>query len=127
MKVSRWKVDHPTDTKDDEVVGLCSEDKAEGLPATPGVARHRSGGPAPVPVPPEPHHAEDEVVVTKRALKWVKQQMLALLRREDLPEGAQVREVTNPSCCQRKERLSGVPEVFQDPPPHDGSHGSTPW
>ena len=93
LKVSRWKVDHHSDTKDDEVVGLSSEDEAKGLPAAPGVARHRFGGPAPVPVPPEPHLAEDEVVVKKRALKWVKQQVSALLHGEDLPEGAQAREV----------------------------------
>ena len=37
--------------------------------------------------------AEDEVVVKKRALKWVKQQVSALLHGEDLPEGAQAREV----------------------------------
>ena len=93
LKVSRWKVDHHSDTEDDEVVGLSSEGEAEGLPAKPGVARCRFGGPAPVPVPPEPHLAEDEVVV-KRALKWVKQQVLALLCGEDFPEGAQAREVT---------------------------------
>ena len=106
MKVSRWKVDHHSDTEDDEVVGLSSEDEAEGLPATPRVARCRFGGPAPVPVPPEPHLAEDEVVVKKRALKQVKQQVSALLCGEDLPEGAQAREVTevpvsNPCCHQR--------------------------
>ena len=87
-------MEHPTDTEDDEIVGLMSEDKAEGLPATLGVARQRFGGPAQVPVPSEPHPADDEVVVKKKALKWVKQQVLALLRREDLPEGAQAREVT---------------------------------
>ena len=94
LKVSRWKVDHHSDTEDDEAVGLSSEDKAEGLPAAPGVARCRFGGPAPLPVPPEPCLAEDEVVVKKRALKWVKQQVLALLHGEDLPESAQAREVT---------------------------------
>ena len=93
LKVSRWKVDYHSDTKDDEVVGLSSEDEAEALPATPGVARCRFGGPAPVPVPPEPHLAEDEVVVNKRALKWVKQQVSSLLGMEDLPEGAQARQV----------------------------------
>ena len=94
MKVSRWKVDHYSDTEDDKLVGLSSEDKAEGLSATPRVVRHRFGAPAPVLVPPEPHLAEDEVVVKKRALKWDKQQVLTLLHREDLPEGAQAREVT---------------------------------
>ena len=94
MKVSRWKVDHHSDTEDDKAFGLSSEDEAEGLPATPGVARHRFGGPAPVPVLPEPCLAEDEVVAEKRTLKWVKQQVLALLHWEDLPEGAQAREAT---------------------------------
>ena len=93
MKVSRWKVDHHSDTEDDQVVGLSSEDEAEGLPATLRVARCRFGGPAPVPVPPEPYLAEGEIVVKKRALKWVKQQVSALLHGEDLPEGAQARKL----------------------------------
>ena len=99
LKVSRWKVDHNSDTEDNGVVELSSEDEAEGLPATPRVARHRFGGPAPVPVPLEPHLAEDEVVVKKRALKQVKQQVLALLCGEDLPKGAQAREVTDIPCA----------------------------
>ena len=69
LKVSRWKVDHHSDTEDDGDVGLSSEDKAEGMPATPRVARCRFGGPAPVPVPWEPYLAEDEVVVKKRGLE----------------------------------------------------------
>ena len=97
MKVSRWKVDHHSDTEDDE-------DKAEGLPATPRVARCRFGGPAPVPVPLEPCLAEDEVV-KKRALKRVKQQVSAL-HGELLPEGAQAREVT--------EILYQIPAVARD-------------
>ena len=51
LKVSRWKVDHHSDTEDDGVVGLSSEDEAEDLPAIPGVARCRFSGPAPAPVP----------------------------------------------------------------------------
>ena len=86
-------MDHHSDTEDDGVVGLSSEDKAEGLPAASMVARCRFGGPAPVLAPPEPCLAEDEVVVKKWAMKWVKQQVLALLCGEDLPEGAQAREV----------------------------------
>ena len=43
---------------------------------------------------PEHHPADDEVVVKKWALKCVKQQVLALLHGEDLPKGAQAREVT---------------------------------
>ena len=93
-KVSRWKVEHPSDTEDETLVRLSSEDEAEGLDAIPGVARWRSGGPAVVPGSPVHHPAaEDEVLVKKRALKWVKQQVLALLRGEDLPKGAQAREV----------------------------------
>ena len=113
LKVSRWKVDHHSDTEDDEVVGLSSEDEAEDLPAAPRVARCRSGGAAPVPVPLEPRLAEDEVVVKKRALKWVKQQVSALLHGEDLPEGAQAREVAEipyqiPAVTRDGKDLSGV-------------------
>ena len=89
---------HPSDTEDDHAVGLSSEDEAEGLESTPGVSRHSFGGPPtleaqPAPVPPQLQAAEDEVVVKKRALKRVKQQVSALLCGEDLPEGVQAREV----------------------------------
>ena len=59
------------------------------------MARQGSGDPAEVPadVPLELHPAGDDVVVKKRALKWVKQQVSALLHGEDLPEGAEAREV----------------------------------
>ena len=89
--------DHPSDTEEDIAVGLSSEDKAEGLAASPGVARCSFGGPAAAPteVPTllEPCPAEDEVLVKKRALKQVKQQVSALLHGEDLPEDTQAREV----------------------------------
>ena len=92
LVVSRWKVCHPSDTED-ITVGLSSEDEAKGLAASPGVARCSFGEPAAapteVPAAPEPHPNEDEVVVKKMALKWVKQQVSALLHGEDLPEGAQ--------------------------------------
>ena len=94
-----WKVQHPSDTEDKQAVRLTSEDKAEGLEAAPGVARHHFGG-SPVleapstPALPEHCPADDKVVVKKQALKCVKQQVLALLCGEDLPEGAQAREVT---------------------------------
>ena len=39
LKVSRWKVEHPSDTEDETLVGLSSEDEAEGLDAIPRVAR----------------------------------------------------------------------------------------
>ena len=78
-----YKVEHPSDTKDGHEVGLSSEDEVEGLPADPGMA-HRGvvTGPAPAPAP-EPRR-EDEVVVKKRALNRVKQQVGALLRGEGL-------------------------------------------
>ena len=68
------------------------------MKAAPGVARCGSGGPValevqPAPVLVQPQVAEDEVVVKKRALKHMKQQVLALLWGEDLPEGAQATEV----------------------------------
>ena len=95
--VLRWKVDHPLDTEEEIAVGLSSEDEVEGLVASPRVARCSFGGPAAapteVPAPLEPHPAEDEVLVKKRALKWVIQQVSALLHGEDLPEGAQAKEV----------------------------------
>ena len=79
LMVLRWKVDHPSDTEDDITVGLSSEDETGGLAASLGVARHSFGGPAAtpteVPAPSEPNPAEDKVVVKKRALKWVKQQV----------------------------------------------------
>ena len=99
MVTSLWKCVHPSDTEEDPAVGLSSEDEATGLEPEPGVARHMFGGPtpagapAPTEVPPEVRPAEDEVLVKRRALKWVKQQVSALLHGEDLPEGAQAREV----------------------------------
>ena len=99
LKVSQWKIQHPSDTEDKHTIGLTSEDEAEGLEAAPRVARCSFGGPPipeaqPAPVLPQHRPADDEVVMKKRALKHVKQQVLALLCGEDLPEGAQGREVT---------------------------------
>ena len=45
MKVSHWKIEHPSDTEDEKNVGLSSEDEAEGLEAAPGVARRGTGVP----------------------------------------------------------------------------------
>ena len=94
LQISHWKVDHPSDTEEEAVVGLSSEDEVEGLEPTPGVARYGSGSHAPAPSE-EPHPAAEanEALVKKRVLKWVKQQVSALLHGEDLPEGAQAREV----------------------------------
>ena len=86
-----YKAEHPSDTEDGLNVGLSSEDEVEGLPTDPGRA-HRGivTGPSPAPEPTE----GDEVVVKRTALRRVKQQVSALLRGEDLPEGAQTRKVT---------------------------------
>ena len=76
--VSRWKVQHPSDTEDEQAAGLTSEDEAENLEAAPSIARCHFGGlPAPeAPLAlaqPEQRPTDDEVVVKKRALKHVKQ------------------------------------------------------
>ena len=67
--------------------------RQKDCPCLPGIA---CWGPAAAPAAPAsaaPVSAGgDEVVVRKRALKRVKQQVSALLRGEDLPEGAQARE-----------------------------------
>ena len=68
------------------------------MAALPGIARCSFGETAAssreIPAALKPHPTEDEVVVKKRDLKWVKQQVSALLHGEDLPEGAQTREVS---------------------------------
>ena len=96
--MSCWKILHPSNTEDECEVGLTCKDEAEGLGPTPGVSRCHFGGPPapevqPEPVPAQPQAADDEVVVKKRALKGVKQQVSALLHGEDLPEGAQARKL----------------------------------
>ena len=53
LKASRWKILHPSDTEDEPNVGLSSEDEAEGMEVTPGVARRGPGRPA----APEPQPA----------------------------------------------------------------------
>ena len=99
LVTSLWKHVHPSDTEENPAVRLSSEDEAAGLEPELGVAGHRFGGPAsvgapaPIEVLPKVRPAEDEVLVKKRALKWVKQQVSALLHGEDLPRGAQAREV----------------------------------
>ena len=37
--ISKWKHDHPLDTEDETLVGLTSEDEAEGMDWCEGVAR----------------------------------------------------------------------------------------
>ena len=55
LKVSQWKILHPSNTEDDCAVGLSSEDEAEGLEATPGVSRCSFGGPPTPEVQPASH------------------------------------------------------------------------
>ena len=94
--VLTWKRDHPSNTEEDTLVGLSSEDEVEGLATEPRVARKGAGVPAvvlaevPAAVLVVSHPSADEVLVKKRALK---QQVSALLHGEDLPEGAQARGV----------------------------------
>ena len=71
LKASPWKVLHPSDTEDEPNVGLSSEDEAEGMEATPGVARRGPGRPAapepqPAPAPALLQVAADEVLMKKR-------------------------------------------------------------
>ena len=78
MKVSRWKIAHPSETEDEKNVGLSSKDEAEELEAALGIARRGTGLPAalepqPAPVPAPVQIAEDEIIVKKRALQRMKQ------------------------------------------------------
>ena len=68
---SLWMRDHPSDTEDEAMVRLLSEDEAEGLETQPGVARRGAGVSAAVLAEPQP--AGDEVLVKKRTLKRVMQ------------------------------------------------------
>ena len=69
----------------------------------------------------------DEVLLKKRALKWVKQQVSALLHGEDFPEGAQAREIAEIPyqlpAVPRKAKDSGVSTEVQDTPQVDETHG----
>ena len=117
LLASSWKRYHPSDTEDEELVGLSSEDEVEGLATQPRVARKGARVPAAVPVevhaavPAQPQPSADEVLVKKRALKQVKQQVSALLHGEDLPEGAQAREV-----AEVPYQLPAVPREAKDCP-----------
>ena len=98
----------------------------EGLAASPRVARHSVGGPAAasteVPAPLEPCPAEDAVVVKNRALKWVKQQVSALLHGEDIPEGSQAREV-----AEVPYQIPAVPREAKDCPVYQQSFKTHHW
>ena len=94
LMVSWYRKEHPSDTEDEGDVGLLSEDEAEGLDPEAGVAQRgqaaREGPPpgaTPTPV------GEGEVVIKRGALRRMKQQVSALLRGEDLPEGAEAHKV----------------------------------
>ena len=70
IKVSHWKIAHPSNTEDEKNVGLSSEDEAEGLEVVPGIARRGTGLPAalepqPAPVPAPAQIAEDEIIIKK--------------------------------------------------------------
>ena len=65
----------------------------------------------------------------RRALRRVKQQVSTLLRGEDLPEGAQAREVaevplSTPSSCKGLQGVSHLPASLQDPPQITVPYGS---
>ena len=106
------------------------------MEATPGVARRGSGRPAvPEPQPalaPAPLQVTaDEVVVKKRALKRMKQQVSALLWGEDLPGGDQARETAEvpydvPLVPRGEYIMPNLQEGLQDPPQGTGSHGHPP-
>ena len=88
LLTSPYKAEHPSDTEDGLEVGLSSEDEVEGLPADPGRAcRGIVTGTAPAPATAPESKGGNKVVVKKRALRRVKQQVSTLLR-GDLPEGA---------------------------------------
>ena len=92
LMIMWWKEAHPSNTEDEVNVGLTSEDKAEGMDQQPGIA-HRGGAVHESQQGATAAAGEGEVVVKKRALKHLKQQVMALLHGEDLPEWAEAREV----------------------------------
>ena len=70
-------------------MGLLSEDEAEGLDPEAGVAQRGQAAREGPPQGATPTLVgEGEVVAKRQVLRKVKQQVLALLRGEDLPEGA---------------------------------------
>ena len=98
LMVTQWKGAHPSNTEDEVNMGLTSEDEAEGLGPQTGVAwrgQVARGGPpwgaTPTPV------GEGEVVVKRQALRRMKQQVSALLRGKDLPEGAEAHKAAEVS------------------------------
>ena len=100
LKVSRWKMLHPSNTEDKCTIGLTSEDMRKRVwrlhPESPDTAL--------VDLPLQRHnllwfcHSSVQLRIKwswrRGSLKHVKQQVSALLCGEDLPEGVQAREVT---------------------------------
>ena len=103
LSISKWKHNHPSDTKDENLVGLMSEDEAEGMGWCEGVARQGQVMQGPEPESrPEATAAPTggEVLVKKRALLCVKQQVSTLMHGEDLPEGPwQGKQLRFPISC----------------------------
>ena len=94
LMVTQWKDANPSNTEDEVNMGLTSEDEAEGLGPEAGVAWRGQAARGEPPQGATPTLVgEGEVVVKKQALKRMKQQVLALLRGEDLPEGAEAHKV----------------------------------
>ena len=86
LMITWWKEAHPSDTEDEVNMGLTSEDEVEGMDQQPGIAC-RGGAVCEPQQGAAAAAGKGEVVVKKRALKHVKQQVMALLCGEDLPEG----------------------------------------
>ena len=80
LMVMWWKDAHPTKPQDEVNVGLTSEYEAEGMVQQPGIAQRgqAAGGGPPWGATPT-LVGEGGVVVKKRALKRMKQQVSALL------------------------------------------------
>ena len=96
-----FKCKYPADTEDEALVGISSEDEAEGLDLDPAIAHQavRQGAPAPIvgtsAVPSAevrsaaamagPTPGPEEVIMKKAALVTMQRQIAALVRGEDLP------------------------------------------
>ena len=94
LMVSWYRKEHPSDTEDEGDVGLSSEAEAEGLDPEAGAAQRGQAAREEPPWGATPTLVgEGEVVVKRWALRRMKQQVSALLRGEDLSEGAEACKV----------------------------------
>ena len=99
IKESRWKILHPSDTKEEKNVGISSEDEAEGLEVAPGVARQGTGRPAalevqPARIPTTPSScSRGRSSGQEEGPKTHETAGVSPSSGEDLPEGAQAREI----------------------------------